>query len=225
MRVLSGTLVPWLVSTSTVVALVTTSQSNWPSCSSCRALARADGSSALAKLMSGAMTGVAPYPRSVAATSSPQVPPRGTSTRQPASGFGLVIRRPPLARLPASGARSAAPAASSSGGDPVGEVLRGMQGVLRVERVRAGQLRAAVERVDPRRQEEQAVIQEGVRADRRRAVAPTRPAQDAALGLRCEPARPVVELRDGLLVAAPHLDRERSPAPAPSASRRCRGTR
>ena len=43
-----------------------------------------------AKLMSGAMTGTAPCRRSVAATLSPQGPPRGTSTRQPLSGLSGV---------------------------------------------------------------------------------------------------------------------------------------
>ena len=120
MRVESGTRVPWLVSTSTVVALVMTIQSNWPSCSSCSALASADGSSALAKLMSGAITGIAPKPRRVAATPSPHLPPRGTSTRQPASGLRGSRRSlgasgtGAMSRLAPSGASSAAPLASSS---------------------------------------------------------------------------------------------------------------
>ena len=73
--------------TSTVVALVIVSHSNAPSASSASACSSETVSSVDAKLISGATTGTAPLPRRIAATLSPHGPPRGTSTRQPTSGF------------------------------------------------------------------------------------------------------------------------------------------
>ena len=77
---------PYDASTSTVVALVTVTQSNPPAASLARAASSAGWSSVGAKLIMGATMGVAPRARSAAATPSPQGPPLGTSTRHPASG-------------------------------------------------------------------------------------------------------------------------------------------
>ena len=56
------------------------------------AASSAGWSSVGAKLISGATTGDAPRARSAAATPSPHGPPRGTSTRQPASGLPRPTR-------------------------------------------------------------------------------------------------------------------------------------